>query len=273
MFADVDRSQIKSSEIRCPNGMPAFLAEPHAPGPHPVMVVLHERYGLVDATRDLARLFAAFGHTAIAPNLFFRELDLEAIARAEARAEVSDAQVNGDIAAALDALKSVPSADLTRVAASGYCQTGRFPLAFSADPACASRISACVVFHGAAYTREWVLNAEKIIPYDELIASSKVPVFGAFGEADFLISRDDVRRFRDSLEAAQRSYDVTIYSDAPHSWLNDRIESYRQPQAEAAWNALMEFLSSVYSGGYPRDRVTWSFRANTAPKAAGAQSK
>lgn len=54
---------------------PAFLAQPAAPGSYPVMVLLHERYGLVDHTRDGAIRFAADGHVAIAPNLFFREPD------------------------------------------------------------------------------------------------------------------------------------------------------------------------------------------------------
>src|SRR5579871_2489018 len=234
MQADLDRSQITQRDVQCENGTLAFLAQPTAPGPHPVMVLLHERYGLVDHTRDMATRFAAAGHTAIAPNLFWREPNQEAIARAEARAEVADTQVCDDISSVLDYLGGVEGADLGRVAIMGVCQTGRFPLAYSALAADRHPISACVIFHGAAYPREWQLNAEKTIPYDELIARSRVPVFGAFGEEDFLISLDSVRRFRDSLEAARRSYDVTVFGGAPHSWLNDRIPSYRQPQAEAA---------------------------------------
>jgi carboxymethylenebutenolidase len=263
MLADVDQKQVEKVEVQCANGAPAFLARPAAPGTHPVMVLLHERYGLVDHTRDVAIRFAAAGHMTIAPNLFFREPDQEAIARAEARGEVSDDQVSSDISAALDYLKGVPGADLSRVAVSGFCQSGRWPLAYSAVPG-ARDIAACVVFHGAAYPREWVMNAEKTVPYDELIARSRVPVFGAFGENDQLISLEDVRRFRGSLEAAGRSYDITVYADAPHSWLNDRIPSYRGPQAEAAWQALQAFLQRVYTGGYPRDRVQWSFRSDSA---------
>ncbi len=263
MLAEIDQGRVVKAEITCANGMPAFVARPDAPGSHPVMVLLHERYGLQDHQRDLCTRFAADGQVAIAPNLFFREPDLAAIARAEARAEVSDEQVNGDIDAALDALAKVPGADLSKVAVMGVCQTGRFPLAYSAAPG--ARIGAAVVFHGAAYKREWVLNAEKTVPYDELIARSKVPVFGAFGEKDFLILLEDVLRFRGSLEAAKRSYEIRIYRDAPHSWLNDRIASWRQPQAEAAWQDLLAFLARVHSGGYPPDRVQWTFVADTAP--------
>ena len=264
MLAEVNAERVLKAEITCANGMPAFLAHPETQGPYPVMVLLHERYGLQDHQRDLCTRFAADGMAAIAPNLFFREPDLEAIARAEARAEVSDEQVNRDIDVTLDYLgANVPGADLSKVAVMGLCQTGRFPIAYSAMSG--ARISAAVVFHGAAYKREWVLNAEKTIPYDELIGRSRVPVFGAFGEKDVLIQREDVLRFRGSIEAANRSYEIVIYRDAPHSWLNHRIESWRLPQAEAAWKTLLAFLASVNNGGFPADRVKWSFTSDTAP--------
>jgi len=262
MLANIDQKTLLQDEIKCPNGMPAFLARPAEAGPHPVMVVLHERYGLVDHTRDMATRFAAAGHVAIAPNLFWREPDLAAIERAEARAEVSDVQVNGDISIALDYLKGIEEADLSRAAVVGYCQTGRFPLAYSASKEGANRISAACVFHGAAYPREWVLNAEKVIPYDELIASTQIPVFGAFGEKDPLISLADVQKFRASLEAAKRSYQIGVWHGAPHSWQNDRIDAYREPQAEAAWKALFDFLDRVYSGGFPPDRIQWEFQSD-----------
>ena len=262
MLAEIDQGRVKKAEVMCGNGMPAYVALPETPGQHAVMVLLHERYGLQDHQRDLCTRFAADGLVAVAPNLFFREPDLDAIARAEARAEVSDEQVNRDIDATLDYLAAnVPSADLSKVAVMGVCQTGRFPIAYSAVPG--ARIASAVIFHGAAYKREWELNAEKTVPYDELIARSQVPVFGAFGEEDFLILREDVLRFRNSLEAARRSYDIAIYGGAPHSWLNDRIPSWRQPQAEAAWKDLLGFMQRVNDGGFPADRIQWAFRANT----------
>ena len=40
----------------------------------------------------------------------------------------------------------------------------------------------------------------------------------AFGEADHIISLDDVRRFRDALETHRKSYDIHVYKGAPHGW-------------------------------------------------------
>jgi carboxymethylenebutenolidase len=264
MLAEIDQARVLKAEVQCANGMPAFLARPDTPGTHPVMVLLHERYGLQDHQRDLATRFAADGYTTIAPNLFFRYPNQDEIARAEARGDVSDDEVCECIDAALDYLGAVPGADLGKVAVEGVCQTGRHPLAYAASAKGDSRIAACVIFHGAAYKREWELTDKMMMPIDDMIAASRVPVYGAFGEADFLILREDVLRFRGSLEAANRSYHITIYRDAPHSWLNDRIPSWRQPQAEAAWKDLLAFLDRVNSGGYPTDRVLWTFRADTA---------
>ena len=41
-------AEISTNEnIECPGGMPAFLAYPKAAGRYPVVVLMHERYGLV----------------------------------------------------------------------------------------------------------------------------------------------------------------------------------------------------------------------------------
>jgi dienelactone hydrolase len=43
LLAKIDRSRVTTGEVTCSNGMPAFVAQPSTSGPHPVMVVLHER--------------------------------------------------------------------------------------------------------------------------------------------------------------------------------------------------------------------------------------
>jgi carboxymethylenebutenolidase len=220
------------------------------------MVVLHERYGLVQHTRDLAVRFAVEGHVAIAPNLYWRESNQDAIARGEAWGTPTDDQMVGDSIEAIDYLKSVSGADIGRVAVMGVCATGRHPLMVAAER---PDVTACVVFHGAAYRREWV-------PEDTLsqyIVRSKAPVLGVFGELDNLIAIEDVRTLRNAIEKAERSYHIRLYPDAPHGWLNDTMRGrYRRPQAEDAWRLLIGFLDQVYSGGFPADRVRWTFESD-----------
>ena len=100
---------------------------------------------------------------------------------------------------------------------------------------------------------------------EEIVARSKAPVLGVFGEGDHGISIDHVLRFRAALEAARRSYHIRIVPGAPHGFLNDTMPGcYRRQQAEAAWGLLMDFLMRVRTGGFPADRVQWTFESDTA---------
>jgi len=256
MLAEVDQRHVISKDVQLANGGNAFLAEPDGPGRYPTLVLLHERYGLVQHTRDLAVRFAAEGHVAIAPNLFFRETEQDAIARGEANGTLTDDQVVEDVGVVIDYLRQVAIADLEKLAIMGVCATGRHPLVVAAHR---PEVKACVTFYGAAYKREWVPE-DTVSDY---IRRSKVPVLGVFGELDNLIAVEDVERFRNALEAAGRSYQIKLFPDAPHGYLNDTMPGrYRRPQAESAWDTLMGFLNRVHSGGYPPDRIQWSFEAD-----------
>ena len=257
MLAEIDQSQVVSEDVTLGNGMNAFVARPARLGPCPTVVLLHERYGLVQHNRDLATRFAAEGHVCLAPNLYFRESNLEAIAKGEANGTLTDPQVVEDFGFAYEYLTThVPSADLGHLAVVVVCATGRHPLVIAASR---PEVGACVVFYGAAYKREW-------FPEDmhtENLARSRAPVLGIFGELDNLIAVEDVQRFRGALEAAGRSYQIRLYPDAPHGYLNDTMPGrYRRPQAESAWNTLREFLDRVEHDGYPPDRLRWQFEAD-----------
>ena len=63
-------SNIATQDITCDNGMPAFLAYPPGGESFPVVILMHERYGLVQHTRDQAMRCARDGYTVLAPNFF-----------------------------------------------------------------------------------------------------------------------------------------------------------------------------------------------------------
>jgi carboxymethylenebutenolidase len=125
-------------------------------------------------------------------------------------------------------------------------------------------IAAAIVWYGAASKREWGVNETQPVALDDIIAKVPCPVFGAFGSDDHIISVEDVRRFRDSLERHKKSYDIHLYDGAPHGWLNDTMPGrYRKAQAEAGWQDQQHFLKQVLGGGYPADRVRWRFDCAT----------
>jgi carboxymethylenebutenolidase len=251
---------IATQDIICDNGMPALLAHPAGGGRFPTVILMHERYGLVQHTRDQAVRCARDGYAVLAPNFFFRHPDQATLNAGNSRYDLTDPESVELINAALATLVKYPSADLSKVAVAGYCQTGRHPLIFAAEVP----ISGAVVWYGAASKREWEVNKLQPKPLEAVIAALPCPVFAAFGEADHIISIEDVLRFRNALEAGKKSYDIHIYKGAPHGWLNDTMPGrYRKPQADAAWAAQQRFLSEVFAGSFDSKRVSWRFESES----------
>jgi hypothetical protein len=54
--------RISSEMIECPGGMPAFLARPEGAVRSPAVILMHERYGLVQHAKDLAERCARDGY-------------------------------------------------------------------------------------------------------------------------------------------------------------------------------------------------------------------
>jgi carboxymethylenebutenolidase len=253
---------ITTEEIACDNGMPAFLAYPTGGGPFPTVILMHERYGLVKHTKDQAMRCARDGFAVLAPNFFFKHPDQRVLNAGDTRYDMTDPESVELIRAALAALKGYRAADLGKIVVAGYCQTGRHPLVFAAEVP----ISAAVVWYGAAATREWAVNQLQPKTLADIIAALPCPVFAAFGETDHIISLDEVRRLRNCLEDNRKSYEIHIYKDAPHGWLNDTMPGrYRKAQADAGWAAQQRFLTEVFSGGYDGKTVRWHFECESSP--------
>jgi carboxymethylenebutenolidase len=251
VFREQAVTEIVTKNIQCPGGLPAFLAAPGSSKEVPAIVLMHERYGLVKHTCDLAERFARDGFVCIAPDFFFKHPDQDALHRGDVGYPIKDSEANQYIASAIAELMKLPQVDSTRIAVKGVCQTGRHPLVYAAE----HPIAAALVWYGAASEREWKISERFERPLDDIIACVDCPVLGIFGEADHVISLADVRRLRDSLDRHDKSYMIKIYPDAPHGWLNDTMPGrYRREAAEAAWALQLAFLRKVFEPGYDKSR-------------------
>jgi carboxymethylenebutenolidase len=254
-------NSIRTSTVTCGEAMPAFVAVPAADAMVPVIVVMHERYGFVRHTRDLAERVARDGFVAIAPDLYFKHPDQEALHCGDVGCDITDPEAVVALSTAIDALASIPQADASRIAVMGVCQTARLPLVLAAT----RDIAAALVWYGSGQSREWEVNSKYPRSLDEIIAAVECPVLGMFGEADHLISVEDVRRFRDCLERRGKSFRIHVYRGAPHGWLNDTMPGrYRRAQAETAWAAQREFLQMAFAGGYDRSTHRQRYEADIA---------
>ncbi len=144
---------IVTKSVLCTGGLPAFLATPAASDSKvPAIVVMHERYGLVQHTCDLAARFARDGFVCLAPDFFYKHPDQEALHRGDVGYPLDDAEALVLLDAAIAELASLPQVDSKRIAVKGVCQTGRHPLVLAAER---RSIAAALVWYGAANAREW----------------------------------------------------------------------------------------------------------------------
>jgi len=253
-------SGLASSTVRLPSGMTAFRALPKAKGKRPAMILLHERYGVVQHTKDLIIKFAKAGYVALAPDLFWRFTgDRKALERGDARADIRDSEALEDLGTSIDYLKKLDVVDPGRIAVMGVCQTGRQAVLPATDRA---DVAACVVFYGAAGGKEWTTDEFRPVLIETLLEKLSCPLLGVFGEADHIISVDDVLRFRGALERHKKNYHIRIYPDAPHGWLNDTMPGrYRKEAAVDAWNLLLAFLKKTMNGR-SKEKISWVFESD-----------
>jgi carboxymethylenebutenolidase len=145
----------------------------------------------------------------------------------------------------------------------GVCQTGRQPLLVSAER---KNLCGVVVLYGAIYKLDWQPHPLRPEPIDRLLERVSCPVQGIFAELDNLVSLESILRMRNVLETAKKSFDIRIYPDAPHGFLNDTMPGrYRTEEAKAAWRQITSFLNAVFDGSWNRERVVWRFEGDTSP--------
>jgi carboxymethylenebutenolidase len=229
------------------------------------VAVLHERYGLVQHTVDLARKLAEAGLVGCAPNLFSRwQGDREALRRGDVRVTLPDPEVAGILGETIDFLRGHQRVDGDRLALIGVCQSGRYVPVVSSER---DDLAACVVLYGSAQESDWEVNEWQPRPLGEMLRSSRAPVLFIYGEADHVISLADVQKVRTALESGRRSYRMRVFPNMPHGWLNDTMPGrYRPDMAAEAWSNILVFLEEGFERRWPpKGRVRWEFQADLAP--------
>ena len=254
-------TNITTTEITLAGGLPARIARPaNMDRPAPGIVLMHERYGLVQHTLDLGERFAAEGYVCITPDCFFRHPDQDALHAGDARYNITDDEAAEHLGAAFDHLAAMDDVLADCIAVKGVCQTGRHPLVLASR----RKIAAALVWYGAAQDREWEVTELYHEKLADMIAKIDCPVFGAFGEADHMISLDHVKHLRDCLEEKGKSYEIHVYKGAPHGWLNDTMPGrYRAAQAEAGLAAEFAFLRNVLSPAWDHSTISWRFNCDS----------
>ena len=159
---------ITPSTVRFGRGINAVRALPKAKGKRPAVIILHERYGIDQHTKDLTVKLAQTGFVGLAPDLFHRfNGDRKALQKGQVRVDLRDDEALEDLNAAVDYLKKSTNVDGARIGIIGVCQTGRQPLLLAANR---NDIAGVVVLYGAIGGKEWDGNELRPTPVEKLVA-------------------------------------------------------------------------------------------------------
>ncbi|MDI9409488.1 MAG: dienelactone hydrolase family protein [Candidatus Pacebacteria bacterium] len=212
------------------NNLPYAEALPSATKA-PVVILIHEWWGLNDQILAVTQEFANQGFVALAVDLYDGKV-------AKSPEEAKNLTGSIDIAATTAKLKSI--IDFARnhprgngkVGTIGWCFGGGWSLAGSI----AAPVEATVIYYGRCTQK----SAE--------LATLKGPVLGHFGTEDKGINQAMVAGFEAEMKLAQKDLTVHWYP-ANHAFANPSSANYNEASARLSWERSLGFLKSNLSGG------------------------
>ncbi|HTA94304.1 MAG TPA: dienelactone hydrolase family protein [Polyangiaceae bacterium] len=245
---------LEAGEVTIPTSagdIPGYRALPLKPkGKVPVILVVHEIFGVHEHIKDVCRRFAKEGYYAIAPELFARQGDVSKISDfkeifSKVVSKVPDAQVLSDLDAALAFAKKDPHTDTSRLSITGFCWGGRVVWLYAAhQPALKA---------GVAWYGKIVGDKDDLHPRNptDIVGELKAPVLGLYGGKDQGIPVDTVQQQAQALaassNAAAKGSSIHIYPDAGHAFFADYRPSYHKESAEDGWKRLNDWLKAHHA--------------------------
>ncbi len=259
-----DTSSLVSGLVELPAAdrpIPAYRARPAGDGPFPIVLVVHEIFGVHEYIRDVCRRLARAGYLAVAPDLYLRQGDPTRLASIDAIvgeivARVPDAQVMSDLDAAA-AWAASDGGDLAGKAAerprseaqpsgapraglfiTGFCWGGRIVWLYAAHR---PDLDAGAAWYGRLTGPVRAETPEHPI---DLAERRLAPVLGLYGAEDSGIPLEGVFAMRKQLERAGSASEIVVFPEAPHGFHADYRESYRPMPAEEGWRRMLEWFRS-----------------------------
>lgn len=216
-----------------------YRSVPASPGPHPVILVVHEIFGVHEHIRDITRRLAHEGYLAVAPNLYERVGNVESLQSIEQIRDVVSRVADSRVLADLDATVAWAvehDGDPDRVAITGFCWGGRIVWLYVAhQPA----LKAGVAWYGRLVNEATSLHPEHPV---DVVDKLQAPVLGLYGGADAGIPVETVKQMQDALAKAGDESRIHLYPEAPHAFYADYRPSYRETEARDGWGRLHDWL-------------------------------
>ncbi len=197
-----------------------------------LVLVIHDWDGLTDYERKRADMLADMGYDAFALDLYGkgnRPTDTGA-KKAEMGKLYNDREKMRTLI--LAGLSEARKLNGGKAVVMGYCFGGAATLELARSGK-ASDIAGYATFHGGLST-----------PEGQEYGKDTAPIFIAHGGADTSITMDHVADLANRLEAAGVTYEIEVYSGAPHAFTVFGSDRYRKIADEKSWATFTEFLKT-----------------------------
>ncbi len=227
--------------------MPAYRAAPAGGTNLPVVLVVHEIFGVHAYIEDVCRRLAHAGYHAVEPDLYRRVGDPSGYSDigaliGEVVSKVPDQTVLEDLDAAR-AWAASAGGDPARTFVTGFCWGGRIVWLYAAHRPNLSG--------GAAWYGRLEGEADAGHPRHpiDLASEPHAPVLGLYGAEDRGIPLSSVQAMRRKLGDADRESEILVFPNAPHGFHADYRSSYREMAAREGWQRLLSWFAA--RGGAP----------------------
>jgi carboxymethylenebutenolidase len=214
-----------------------FVAYPESKDKTPVVLVIHEIFGLTDWVEDLADQLAAAGYIAVAPDLLSgmapnagRTSDFPQGGVGPAISHLNPGQITADLDAVADYALKLPASN-KKLFVAGFCWGGGQSFRFATNRA---DLAAAFVFYGPP-------------PDKAAMERIKAPVYGFYAGNDARIGAT-IPGTRGDMKEAGKTYEPVTYEGAGHGFMRageapDASEGNRKARDEA-WARWKSLLSS-----------------------------
>ncbi len=214
-----------------------LVVYPESKEKRPVVLVIHEIFGLSDWAQELADEVAAAGYIAVAPDLLSgmgpnggRTKDFPAGSVTEAVSKLNPDQVTADLNAAADYGKKLPASN-GKLYVAGFCWGGGQTFRFATNR---GDLSAAFVFYGPP-------------PAKDALSRIKAPVYGFYAGNDARIDATIPDTIA-TMKAAGKTYEPVTYEGAGHGFMRagetpDDTNPANKKAREDAWKRWKTLLA------------------------------
>ena len=243
-----DSNGLITGEVKIPvadGQIPAYRAMPDKKGgKFPIVMVVHEIFGVHEWIQDVARRFAKLGYMAVAPALYARQGDVKDLKdpreiNRQVYSKIPDTQSMSDLdATAAWAAKN--GGNGKKLSITGFCWGGRIVWLYAAHN---PNLDAGAAWYGRVVpTPNSPLNeAQPKTPID-YAKDLKAPVIGFYGGLDSGIPLDGVQRMQDELKKGRSGSEIIVYPNADHGFHADYRPSYNKEASVEAWSRLLAWF-------------------------------